>query len=68
MKAIKKIVSQFNRLCANGEFYAAGHLARNNKGEFINMILSGGNDELLYAYKICDIFNMRQTDCFNLKF
>ena len=68
MKKIKKIVQEFNQLCKKNEFKKAGELARENKTSFIDMILKGGNNEMLYAYRVCDIFNMRQTDCFNLKF
>jgi hypothetical protein len=68
MKKIKKIVSEFNLLCKSNQFKNAGKLARKHKNDFIEMIKNGGNDEMLYAYKVCSIFNMRQTDCFNLKY
>ena len=68
MKEIKKIVFKFNSLCSLNKYKEAGILARSNKQNFINMIIKGENKELLYAYNVCSIFNMRQTDCFNLKY
>ena len=68
MKAIKIVVSEFNKLCKLSNYKEAGELARNNKDAFIKMIVDGTNVEMLYAYRVCEIFNMRQTDCFNLKY
>ena len=68
MEAIKKIVAEFNKLCKVNNYKQAGELARNHKTDFIKMIENGGNKELVYSYSVCEIFNMRQTDCFNLKF
>lgn len=68
MKEIKLVVSQFNALCKCNKYKEAGKLAREKKQLFIEMIKKGKNKELLYSYKICSIFNMRQTDCFNLKY
>ena len=69
MKAkISKIVSDFNALCNNDDFKSAGELARANKENFIEMIKKGGDKELVYAYKVCHIFNMRDETCYKLKY
>ena len=68
MKSIKLVVRKFNELCKSNNFKEAGELARKNKDSFMEMIKNGTNKEMLYAYKVCEIFNMRQTDCFNLKY
>lgn len=65
---IKEVVREFNSLCQNNKFKEAGELARKNKSKFIAMIKCGGSKSLGYAYKVCSIFNMTQTDCFNLIF
>jgi len=67
-KAIKQVVKEFNALCKNSEYKKAGELARFNKQNFIQMIKHNGASSLEYAYRVCPIFNMRQTDCFNLVF
>lgn len=67
-KEIEKIVKDFNYLCKNNKFVEAGELSRKNKLKFIAFIKCNGSNSLGYAYKICNIFNMRQTDCFNLIF
>lgn len=65
---INNVVKEFNSLCKKNEFKKAGELSRLNKSKFIAMIKSGGANSLTYAYKVCGVFNMRQTDCFNLIF
>ncbi len=65
---IEVVVRDFNSLCKSNQFEKAGELARKNKSKFIAMIKCGGSGSLGYAYKVCSIFNMRQTDCFNLIF
>lgn len=65
---IKKVVKDFNSLCKLNKFEEAGDLSRNNKSKFIAFIKCDGSNSLEYAYKVCSIFNMRQTDCFNLIF
>lgn len=68
MEEIKKVVSEFKGLCKGNQFKTAGNLARKKKCDFIKMIKDGGNKELLYAYQVCSVFGMRQTDCFNIKY
>jgi len=65
---IKNVVAEFNYLCKLNKFEEAGDLARKNKLKFISFIKCNGSKSLGYAYKVCSIFNMRQTDCFNLIF
>lgn len=68
MKTIKNVVSEIKTLCKNNQFKQAGALSRLHRKDFVEMIESGDNSVLLYAYKVCGYFNMRQTDCFNIKF
>ena len=68
MKTIQKIYSEFDSLCNENKFVEAGELSRKNKQRFIETIKKEGVSVLPYAYKVCHIFNMRQTDCFNLIF
>jgi hypothetical protein len=65
---IRKVVKEFNSLCELNKFEEAGNLSRKNKSKFISFIKCNGSNSLRYAYKVCNIFNMRQTDCFNLIF
>ena len=65
---IKNVVKEFNSLCKANRFNDAGKLASENKNKFIAMIKCGGVSSLDYAYRVCSIFNMRQTDCFNIVF
>lgn len=67
-KDIEKMVREIKQLCKENQFNKAGSLSRDCKKHFIDFIIKGGNKELLYGYKVCSVFGMRQTDCFNLKF
>lgn len=66
--SINNIVKEIKSLCNQNRFEEAGKISRKHKSDFIQYIKDGGNERLLIAYKICGYFNMRQTDCFNLKF
>lgn len=63
MKEIKKIVKTFNSLCNENKFMEVGELIIKHKPDFLEKIRKGSYKELLYAYEICHIFNMRQIDC-----
>lgn len=64
---LKQVVKSFNALCKADKFKEAGELARENKHIFIDFVKNANNANLLYAYRVCDIFNMTQTQCYNLK-
>jgi hypothetical protein len=68
MKEIKKIVKQIDLLCGQNQFSQVGKLVEKHKADFIEMIKQGGHKELLYAYEVCEYFNMRQIDCYKLKY
>ena len=68
MKTTVKVYKEFISLCSANKFAEAGELARANKQIFIDTIKNKGVSVLPLAYRVCHIFNMRQTDCFNLVF
>ena len=68
MKTTEQVYKDFISLCNENKFVEAGELSRKNKQRFIETIKNKGVMYLPYAYKVCHIFNMRQTDCFNLIF
>lgn len=65
---IKQVVRKIEGLCASNKYAEAGTISRANKSKFIAMIKTGGASSLNYAYNKCSLFNMTQTECFNLIF
>jgi hypothetical protein len=63
MKKIKIIIKLVEQLACENKFSQAGNLIAKHKTDFIEMIKNGDNQTLLYAYEVCEYFNMRQIDC-----
>jgi len=63
MKKIKIIIKLVEQLACENKFSQAGELIAKHKTDFIEMIKNGGHNEMLYAYEICEYFNMSQNDC-----
>jgi hypothetical protein len=68
MKEIKKILKQIELLCQQNEFGQVGELSRKHKPDFIEMIKNGDNQTLLYAYQVCEYFNMSENKCYEVKY